>query len=250
MDDTAIEDAARLLLDVRAGRAAPPEALPVGAAPHTIEAAHAVQDKVLALAGESVGAMKVAPNADGVMRGAIATARVLPSPATLGADKTARRGIEAEIAFRLDRALPQRAEPYTAEEAAEALTALVVIEEIETRFSTLDAPLLDRLADALSNGALITGTERPDWQDFDLPSLEVVVEVNGQEAKRAKGKYPFGDPLSATLSLINAIAATATVPAGLVITAGSFSGVDFYSAGDHIRVEFLGFGEAELTFAA
>ena len=249
MDDTAIEEAARLLLAVREGRTAPPAELPPGAAPRTVADGHAVQDRILAITGEPVAAMKVVANADGVLRGAIPASLVLPSPAVMPAALTPRRGLEAEIAFRLERTLPQSSTPYSREEVADAVTALVAIEEVETRFSRLDAPLLDRLADALSNGALVTGTVRPDWRDVDLAALEVVVSVAGREVKRMTGGYTVAaHPFDPAVALVNALAASGPVSAGLIITTGTFSGLDFFEPGDTVKVEFTGFGEAELTF--
>lgn len=249
MDETAIEGAARLLLAVREGRIAPPEGLPPGAAPKTPADGHAVQDRILAITGEPVAAMKVVANDEGVLRGAIPASLVLASPATMLAAFSPRRGLEAEIAFRLDRTLPQREAPYSRDEVASAVTALVAIEAVETRFSRLDAPLLDRLADSLSNGALVTGTVRPDWRDFDLPALEVAVSVAGREVKRCKGGYTVAaHPLDPALALINAITTSAPVPASFIITTGTYSGLDFHEPGDTVKVEFIGFGEAELTF--
>lgn len=247
-DDTAIDTAARLLLDVAAGRAEPPAALPDGLSPATIEAGHAIQDRALALSGESAGAMKVLVNEDGVLRGLVPQSRIWSSPATLAPGTVRLCGVEGEIAFRLDSALPQRATPYTAEEIAGRFTALVAIEVVDTRLVDTSAPFLDRLADNLCNGGLVTGTVRADWRTVDLTALEVVLTVNGSEAKRLTGGLACGDPLPPAVALLNVLAAAGEVPAGFIVTTGSYSGLDFVSPGDHVSVRFTGFGEAEMTF--
>lgn len=245
----ALDDAARLLLDIAAFRADPPDALPQGLAPTSIAEAHAIQDRAMALTGEPAMAMKVVVNEEGVLRGSIPPSRIWASPATVPAGLLRLCGIETEVAFRLDRELPARATPYSAEELAPFLTALTVIEVVDTRFTTTDAPFLHRLADNLSNGGLVTGTARTDWQSIDLPNLEAVVTVNGRELKRVKAGLVFGDPWPPAVSLLNALAAERAVPAGFIVTTGSYSGLDFVAPGDMVKVEFTGFGEAEVTFA-
>jgi hypothetical protein len=89
--------------------------------------------------------------------------RLESGPAHIAAASVPLLGIEAEIAFRFERAMPARDEAYTVDEVTHAVTALAGIEIVDLRFkSHRDTPLLDRTADLMSNGAFICGTARPD----------------------------------------------------------------------------------------
>ncbi len=248
MDDQAAVQAAQLLFDARAGRRPPLAALPDECAPQTVADAHRIQEALAALFRDSARAMKVSVKDGVVQHGLILASRILTSPALLPRKTTRLCGVEAEIAFRLDKALPKRAAPYSRDEVAEAVTTLVAIEIVDTGLALPDVPALHKTADFLVNGGLVTGTERADWREFDLTALEAVLVVNGQETKRQTGGFAAGHPLEPAIALINDLAANAAVPAGFVITTGSFTGLDFVAPGDTVKVEFVGFGEAEITF--
>ena len=240
-------DAAGLLAEARRS-GIPLRALPPRLQPATLDQAHAVQDATAALLGEGVVGWKVAIPPDGqVMRGAILASALLASPAILPARLVPLLGIEAEIAFRLDRDLPPRAEPYGEAEVAAGTTAVVVIEVVATRFASYaDTPLLDRTADCMSNGALVVGTARPDWSTFDLAGVEATLRVNGALLVQARGGHAAGHPLGPAVVLVNALRGSTGVRAGQIITTGSFTGLRYVQPGDRVTAEFTGFGTAEL----
>ena len=245
-----IERAASLFVGVREERIPPLDALPEECAPHDVQAAQAIQDKTMEMLGETVGALKVGQDGEGtLLRGLIFGSRVFESPVTIPADMTRLRGVEAEIAFRFETELPHRVEPYTPEEVAAAVQALVVIEIVDSRFEDIDAtPFYDKAADFLSNGGLVISEPRADWQSFDLSTLEVVLTASGRTVKRGVGGHPAGDPILPAVAYVNAVTRTAAVPKGLIITTGSFTGMDFMEPGDAVKAEFVGFGTAEVTF--
>lgn len=248
MDDQAAVQAAQLLFDARAGRRPPLAALPDECAPQSVADAHRIQQALAALFRDSARAMKVSVKDGVVQHGLILASRILSSPARLPRKTTRLCGVEAEIAFRLDRELPKRAEPYTREEVTEAVTALVAIEIVDAGLALPDAPPLHKASDFLVNGGLVTGSEPANWRDVDLMALEAVLVVNGLEKKRLTGGYAAGHPLEPAIALINDLATNAAVPAGFIITTGSYTGLDFVEPGDTVQVEFVGFGEAEITF--
>ena len=60
------------------------------------------------------------------------------------------------------------------------MTAFVAIEVVDTRFTSYkDAPLIERIADCVSNGAFVVGTLQPQWREFDLAQLPVTLAVDG-----------------------------------------------------------------------
>lgn len=242
-----MQDAVRALVDARrtGQRIA---ALPPGSAPGTIEQGHEIQDATTAALNERVAGWKVSITPDGVMRGIILASRLVQSPATLPARDLHPLGIEVEIAFLFNQNLPPRAADYTTKEVAAAVTAVVGIEIVSSRFTDYrTAPLMERTADCMSNGAFVVGTRRPDWRRMDLSKLEAILCVNGQETVRKIGAHTAGDPILPAIALVNLLRRSTGVRAGQLITTGTFTGLHFAAPGDSISGEFTNFGKAELT---
>ncbi len=251
MDHNSIERAAADAC--RRQPAGPPDqSLPDAAHPRTLAEAHAIQDALVAALDQSVAGWKVSVGKDGeVMRGVILGSRLLQSPAELPATQVPLRGIEAEIGFRFDRDMPPRDHDYRRDEIAAAVTALVGIEVVDSRFTSYrDTPVLDRTADCMSNGAYIIGTIRPDWRDFDLSSLKAVLRVNGKPEIEKTASHPAGDPILPAIALVNILRTGRGVTTGQIITTGTYTGLHFAEPGDHLVAEFEGFGRAELRLRA
>jgi 2-keto-4-pentenoate hydratase len=246
-----IDDAVRLFVAARRSftRIA---ALPDAAKPASLAEAHAVQDATARALGEDIAGWKVAIAADGgVMRGAILRSRLLAGPAVMRAREVPLLGVEAEIAFQFLRDLPPREAEYSGGEVAEAVTALVGIEVVDSRFLDYAAtPLLDRTADCMSNGAFVVGMRRADWRSFDLAQLEATLRVNDAVVVRQRGGHAAGDPILPAVRLVNALRGEAGVQAGQIITTGSYTGLYFAKPGDRVAAEFDGFGAAEIRFEA
>ena len=82
--------------------------------PVTLEESHAIQVAAAERLGETIAGWKVAATPEGrVVRGGLLRSRVVRSGATLSSSLVPLLGVEAEIAFRFERALPARA-PRTA----------------------------------------------------------------------------------------------------------------------------------------
>jgi 2-keto-4-pentenoate hydratase len=246
MDRSDIQAAARALADAR--RKGLIAALPASGRPQTIAEAHAIQDACIAALGETVAGWKVNIVENGeVMRGALLGSCVLASPARLPAADVPMLGIEAEIAFRFERDLPPREQPYGADEIADAVTALAGIEVVDTRFKSYDdAPLLDRTADCMSNGGYVVGTLRSDWRSIDLTALKATVRVNDHVVVEKAGAHPTGDPILPAIALVNALRSGPGVAKGQIMTTGSCTGLYIARPGDRIVADFEGFGSAEL----
>jgi 2-keto-4-pentenoate hydratase len=223
--------------------------LPEGSHPTSLGEALAIQDAVVAGLGERVAGWKVATNKDGeVMRGAIISSRMLQSPARLSAADVPLLGVEGEIAFLFDRAMPPRDSDYTTNEIRDAVTALAGIEIVASRFlHYAGAPLLDRTADCMSNGAFIAGMHRSDWRQIDLAKLEATLRVNDEIAVQKVGGHVAGDPILPAIALVNLLRKTRGVDAEQIITTGTFTGLKFMKPGDRVAIEFAGFGTAEVT---
>jgi 2-keto-4-pentenoate hydratase len=123
------------------------EGLPV--VPSSVAEAHAIQDRVTALLGASVGAFKAGAPPDGEpTRGLIYQPMIRNSPSRMAPAEAPHLGVEGEIAFRYTRDLPARSEPYTREEIAAAVAVLPAIEVVSSRFrDPLSRPKMEQLAD-------------------------------------------------------------------------------------------------------
>ena len=217
------------------------------------EDAYRVQDLVFAalLPGERPVAWKAGAPNDKTEPTAAPIRKALRSPATTSAAGMNLIGIEAEIAFRIERDLPARRDAYREEEVASAVgEALVAIELCDTRLADWSiTPALWKLADFQSNAALIVGSGTRDWREIDFRSLPVELRI-GERTIAARGAHPFGDPFR----LMPWIAAhcarrTGGLRAGDVVTTGSWTGMEFALPGEEINARFPGVGEAVLRLS-
>lgn len=176
---------------------------------------------------------------------------VWPSPADGRQRPWRLRGIEAEVALRLARAVtPADAATLDAEAAAAWVDAMAVaIEVVDSRWAEgLQAPALSRMADLQSHGALVLGA----WQPFaprDWAAQALTVTVGAQAPRRFTGTHSLADPAWVLPALLrHATRHGGTVAAGTVVTTGTWCGVLHAAAGDLVRVVFDGLGEAEVRF--
>jgi 2-keto-4-pentenoate hydratase len=247
MNPSAIEAAARALVAARRSRKLL-AGLPADARPQGVADAHAIQDATVAALGEKVAGWKVSVIDGEVMRGVLIGSRVQQSPAHFSAAEVPMLGVEAEIAFRFERDMPPREQPYTKDEIADAVTALAAIEVVDTRFANYaDTPVIDRLADFISNGGFVTGTLRPDWRDIDLAALRATVSINGRTVVDQTGGHVTRDPILPAVALVNALRRQG-IAQGRVITTGTYTGLYLAAPGDRIVASFEGFGRVELQF--
>ena len=242
---TIADATARLLAARRSGQ---PQPAPTLADAH---AAYAVQAAV----AEALGWFDGAPQhwkSGGASRDAVLTHAPLPpagvhaSPADLRGSPLHFRVIEAEIALRI-------AEPIDAARAAldrpPAIDAMcVAIEVVDSRWADgLQAPALAKLADLQSHAALVLGA----WQPFvprDWAAQRGRVSIGGV-VHAFQGSHALGDPAwGVSAWLRHATRDGAVVPAGTVVTTGTWCGMPLAAPGDAVRVEFDGIGEAALQF--
>ena len=249
MNKLDIDRAASVL--VRARRDMQPlPGLPDQLRPQTIAEAHAIQDAVSAQLGKLIAGFKaMKPANDEPTRGVIYGGTVLPSPCRLPAASVPQCGVEGEVAFIFRRDLPDRAAPYTRNEVAAAVDACAVIEVVHSRYAA-DARVtnLEKLADSISNGALVYAPVCPGWRDLNLGALKVKLTVNGETVLEQTGGHPTGDPLGVAVVLANLWREKGGVRAGQYVTCGSWTGLKFLRPGDVCGVTFEGLGSAEVAF--
>lgn len=157
------------------------------------------------------------------------------------------RFIEAEVALRLgrpvDAALAATLDATNAPALVDAMT--VSIEIVDSRWQQgLQAPALLRLADLQSHGALVLGP----WMPFDAARdwSQQRCEVHiGSVVHEFRGTHSLGDPAYVLAAWLRyATADGAVLPAGAVVTTGTWCGALEAQAGDAVRVLFDGIGES------
>lgn len=246
------EETAQRLIDARRSHRATPAA---PACPPDAQAAYAAQDAVARAFGWFDDEPARYWKSGGPSREAVLTHAALPppgvwtSPAQAGAWPFHLRGIEAEIALRLardvDPALALRLDLAQATELVDAMC--VSIEIVDSRWSEgLAAPVLAKLADLQSHGALVLGA----WVPFaprDWAAQPCRVEIGVQPPVERRGTHSLADPafvLSAWLR--HATRDGRSVAAGTVVTTGTWVGILHATAGDLVSVEFAGIGRASV----
>jgi 2-keto-4-pentenoate hydratase len=228
----------------------PIAALPGHVHPASPAEAHAIQERLVALSGETIAGWKIATTPEGVATwGVIYERDVFESPARVAAGLMPMRGIEGEVAFRFTADLPARAAPYSRAEIRTLLAAIPVIEIVDTRFADYAAtPVLDRLADRMSNGGLVVGTAEAGADARDLSKLRVTLIGESDTLLDQVGGHSRGDPLLPVIDFVNARQQSLGFHAGELITAGTLTGLIRGEPGGRYRVTFEGLGTASVTF--
>ncbi len=217
-------------------------------------AAYAVQGAVAAKLGWFDDGPPRHWKSGGASRDAVLTHAPLPPAGVWSSPADARdwpfqlRGVEAEVALRLGREVDAAtAASFDPEQAGEWVDAMcVTIEIVDSRWvEGPKAPPLARLADLQSHGALVLGEwvpfERRDW------SAQVCrVRMGDRPPAEFRGSHTLGDPLYGLPAWLRHVTADGSVPAGTVVTTGTWIGLLDAAAGDRVTVEFPGIGQASI----
>lgn len=190
----------------------------------------------------------------GASRSAVMTHAPLPPAGVWASPADARawpfhwRYIEAEIALRLSRAVDaDLAASLDVDSATALVDAMTVsIEIVDSRWAQgFKAPALLRLADLQSHAALVLG----EWVAFearDWTAQPCRVQI-GDSVHEYTGTHTCGDPTWVlTEWLRHATRDGAVLPAGSVVTTGTWCGALPAQAGDAVSVQFDGIGHASV----
>jgi 2-keto-4-pentenoate hydratase len=244
-----IERASSALAAARKGSAI--ASLPADAVPQSEADSYQVQDAVIAKLGEKVGGWKVGISpAGGHFAAPIYASTVVPSPASLPERGFKIIGIECEIGFRFNQALPARPQPYTRDEVLAAASLHPTIEVVDSRYQ--DFRSLDRLlvlADNFSNGALVYGAAAASgWEGMDLAHPPIEVTADGKPFADCTG-LRAGNPIDLCVAAVNHASGRGGVAAGTVITTGTHTGLVFTGPGVKIVADFGKLGRVEVSFS-
>lgn len=155
---------------------------------------------------------------------------------------------EAEIGFRLKKDLQG---PGVTEADVLAATDAIMpcFEIVDSRIDNWKISIQDTVADNASCGVYVLGEQEADPKDFDLPALKIRVWKNGEILSEGLGSAVQGNPLTAVAWLANTLGRFG-IPfkAGEVILSGSLVPLEPVQAGDSLRMELEGIGDAEVHF--
>jgi 2-keto-4-pentenoate hydratase len=191
----------------------------------------------------------------GPSRAAVLTHAALPPQGVWASPADATRWhfnirlIEAEIALRLARQVsPAQAAAMTPDAAGGWVDAMAVsIEIVDSRWQQgAAAPALLKLADLQAHGALVLGAWVP-FAQRDWSAQRCTVQIGDRPVVERRGTHSMGDPVWLLPTwLRHATREGKTVPAGTVVTTGTWCGMLPASAGDRVRVRFDRIGEASV----
>ncbi|MBV1832579.1 2-keto-4-pentenoate hydratase [Novacetimonas pomaceti] len=246
MQTVTSSDVAHLLQSVRNGTATPPARVPDSLIPRSIEEAYAIQDEVGRhlgpVAGWKVGSET--PESEPFCA-PIHAATLFGDDAVIPADLCRHRGVEAEIVYRFERALPPRAGEWTRDEVLDAIgTIHPAIEILDTRFEKPGSQhKLLHTADQQSHGALIVGHGVTQWRKFTPVTQRVILSINKRNVVEHIGGNSAGDPLRLLVWLANhASRRKIGISAGSIVTTGSTTGTIFVGHDTEIEADFPGIG--------
>lgn len=175
------------------------------------------------------------------------------SPAVAGEHAFNIRLVEIEIAFKTNRSVtPQEATTMTQEDGHRLIDALTVsIEVVDSRWEQNDkaSPLL-KLADMQSHGALVLGdwlpySEREIYRDWS--KQRCTVKIGDHAPLEFVGTHSLQDPRWVIPFWVrHATASNQTLPAGSIVTTGSWCGMPAAQKGDLVITQFDGIGGASV----
>ena len=262
MRELRFERAAKLLYEAheRRDRFAP---LPEELAPHSEEAAYAIQDAFVALRAEKRGAIvgyKVAlasaemrrfVGVDDPQAGILLESTVQRTPASVRAADYLRLIVEFEIAVQMAEDLPVADAPYSQKRVAQAvgsvMPALELADDRNADYAELRKHPFELIADNTWNEGVVLGYPLAEWRDLDLAQVRGVATLNGETVGEGVGGDAMGHPLNSVAWIANHLAAhgRGLLRSDVVIT-GSIVTSKTVKAGDLVRYAVEGLGEVEL----
>lgn len=255
-----MKDLAQLLWEAR--RTGGVIALEGLSAPATMEEAYAVQDEIMRLAAQPAAGFKVGSTSPEAQRALgttepgscpVPASYFHASPARIPVAPAQAPAVEGEIAFRLGRDLPPRAEPYGRDEVVAAIDAVAgAIEVVGTRFAggLSGKGRLLITADSGANIGLVVGKWTRDWRGLDLKAQRIAMRINGQPRGAGTGARALGDPLNVMIWLANQQSRRGRgLTRGACVSTGTCTGLDPVKPGDSAVADFGSLGTVEIAFA-
>jgi len=215
-------------------------------------AAYRIQEAVARALGP-VGAFKTGRKTanDTPIMAPILADRVRRSPARFSRSELDLVGIELEVAFRIDRALPDPADADFADRARGCVSALAAIEMVDSRLTDHNsAHPLWNLADNQINTGLVYGEPVGDWMGMDLSRVAARLQVAGETIFDGIASVPGGDAFDVFCAFARLVGDhCGGLQPGHLVTTGSVTGLRFIEFGQPVQGEIQGLGVVQVDFS-
>ena len=236
------------------------DTLPAALQPADRTQGYAVQAEIERLTGQARCGWKIAATStagqahigvDGPLAGRLLPQSLCPAGAAVPLAANLMRVAEAEFAFRMARALPPQAQPYTMADVMAAVDSLYpVIELPDSRyldFARVGAPQL--IADNACAGWFILGKATTAlWRTRDLVTHEVTMRRHGTMARTGTGANVLGNPWTALTWIANELSRYGTgLLAGEIVTTGTCIVPLDIVPGDRLVADFGDFGWVDVA---
>jgi 2-keto-4-pentenoate hydratase len=177
---------------------------------------------------------------------------IRPSPDTRQPAECRLRGLELEVAFRIDTPLPAADVPDFLPKLAAAVTPLPTFEVVDSRLADPQgASPLWRLADFQLNAGLIYGAAlTSSWQPKDFANPVVQLTADGKDVVSGPATLNTGTPFGMLADLVRECRHCGGVQPGQIVTTGSFTGLRFFPAGTTLSGTIAGMAPITASFAA
>jgi 2-keto-4-pentenoate hydratase len=238
-------------------------ALPADFSPRTPDEAYAIQEAFVAARAKERGAaigykialssaaMRRFVGVDSPQAGVMLHSTVRRSPARIRAADYVGLIVEFEIAVELADDLPAADAPFSREQVAKAVGAIMPAIEIaddrNADYAKLQEHPLHLIADNTWNEGAVLGAPVTDWRRLDLGKIRAVAAINGAPVGEGVGAEALGHPLDAVAWIADHLSSRGhgLLRKDVVIT-GSLVTSKRVDAGDLVRFELEGAGAAEL----
>jgi 2-keto-4-pentenoate hydratase len=236
------------------------DTLPAALQPADRAQGYAIQAEIERLAGQARRGWKIAATStagqvhigvDGPLAGRLLQHSLCQVGATVSLAANLMHVAEAEFAFRMARALPPQAQPYTMADVVAAVDSLhPAIELPDSRyrdFARVGAPQL--IADNACAGWFILGAATTaSWRTRELATHEVTMRRHGTSARTGTGANVLGNPWTALTWIANELSRYGPgLLAGEIVTTGTCIVPLDIAPGDRLVADFGDFGCVEVV---
>ena len=231
----------------------PVEANAIGAGPQSFADVYAVQSAVMREIGPNGGFKTARPDPTRPnVYAPIVAANVRPSPARVAGDEMRCVGIEIEIAFRIDSALPALASADYDAQLRSAVSAVAAIELVDTRLADWQgAGDMVKLADNQSGFGLIVGEPVKDFAALNLVNPTISLTVDDAQIGATAGQIPGDvDAFQVLKDLLEVVGDhCGGVRPGMYVTTGALSGLHWADKGGEVAGDVAGLGRISVEIS-
>ena len=235
------------------------ETLPEACKPADIEAGYKVQRALVEVSGQKPIGYKIAASSQAGQANLKIThpvyGRLLASQCLTSGDNAKwidhpMSVAELEFAFRFDRDVPVRTEPYEMDEVMDYVGAMHIgIELPGSRFiDAAAAGIAQIIADNASANIYVLGPKASgDWREIDLAAHKVKMIVDEEEKTKGQGADALGDPRLALTWLVNELSQQGiAMEQGQLVTTGVCGMPVPVSRGQKVIGDFGVFGKVSV----